>query len=111
MIRQRTYSGEGDQREMIRLVAFCIGWLSTGDGDEIRGQIEPLGCHADFSRYALGRLALRETLRRLQLQGAKRIFVETDSYRNTAFRLYESVGFQVIREILVYGKSYNEARS
>jgi len=37
----------------------------------------------------------------------KNIFVETDSYRNTAFRLYESFDFQVIKNILVYRKEYN----
>jgi len=91
-----------------RLAAFCIGWLSQQAGEEACGQIEPLGCHADFRRYALGRVALCETLRRLQACGAKSIYVETDNYRNTAFRLYESVGFQVIREVLVYGKDYND---
>jgi ribosomal protein S18 acetylase RimI-like enzyme len=38
----------------------------------------------------------------------KSIFVETDTYRNTAFRLYESVGFRVVREVLVYRKDYND---
>jgi ribosomal protein S18 acetylase RimI-like enzyme len=33
---------------------------------------------------------------------------ETDNYQNTAMRLYESVGFQVIREVLVYRKDYND---
>jgi ribosomal protein S18 acetylase RimI-like enzyme len=90
-----------------RLAAFCIGWIcSTPDG-ECRGQIEPLGCHADFRSYALGRVALCEALRRLQQYGAERIFVETDNYRNTAFRLYESIGFRVIRDVMVYGKDYN----
>jgi ribosomal protein S18 acetylase RimI-like enzyme len=36
------------------------------------------------------------------------IFVETDNYRNSAMRLYESVGFQVNREGLVYRKDYND---
>ena len=76
-----------------RLAAFCIGWICPTSDGGLRGQIEPLGCHADFRSYALGRVALYETLRRLQQHGAEPIFVETDSYRNTAFRLYESVGF------------------
>jgi len=91
-----------------RLAAFCIGWLDKSPGGENIGQIEPLGCHSDFRRYALGRVALCEILRRLQQLGAGQIFVETDSYRNTAFRLYESVGFRVLRHGLVYGKDYNE---
>ena len=84
-----------------RLAAFCIGWF---DENTLEGQIEPLGCHQDFRRYALGRVALSEGLHRLQSLGAKAIFVETDSYRNTAFRLYESFDFQVIQDVLVYRK-------
>jgi len=53
-------------------------------------------------------VALCETLRHLLNQGAESIFVETDSYRNTAFRLYESVGFGVVRDVLVYRKDYND---
>jgi mycothiol synthase len=86
-----------------QLVAFCIGWF---DEDSRTGHIEPLGCHQDFRKYALGRVALAEGLRRLQALGAQYIFVETDNYRNTAFRLYESFGFQVIQDVLVYRKDY-----
>ncbi len=49
---------------------------------------------------------LLEGLRRLCLHGASRIYVETDSYRNAALELYESVGFQTKRDILVYRKNY-----
>jgi len=51
-------------------------------------------------------VALAEGLQRLQARGARQIFVETDSYRNTAFQLYESFDFQVIRDVLVYRKDY-----
>jgi len=88
-----------------RLGAFCICWLDS-QGSEIIGQIEPLGCHPDFRRYALGRLALAEGLRRMRAHGANQIFVETDSWRNTAFQLYESLGFRVIKDVLVYRKDY-----
>jgi ribosomal protein S18 acetylase RimI-like enzyme len=84
-----------------QLAAFCIGWLSGK-----RGQIEPLGCHKDYRRYALGRVALAETLRRLCALGAEGIIVETDSYRNTAFALYESLGFRVAEEVTVFRKDY-----
>jgi ribosomal protein S18 acetylase RimI-like enzyme len=63
-----------------------------------------LGCHADFRKYALGRVALAEGLRRLQAQGAEIIYVETDSYRNTAYRLYESMGCELFRNVFVYRK-------
>ena len=88
-----------------RLGAFCICWLDS-HGPEKIGQIEPLGCHRDFRCYALGRLALAEGLRRLQTHGAKKIFVETDNWRATAFALYESLGFKVARDVFVYRKDY-----
>ena len=90
-----------------RLAAFCIGWLSQNVDGELIAQVEPLGCHADFRSYALGRLALCEVLRRLQAHNPQKIYVETDKFRSTAFRLYESLGFKVVREILVYRKDFN----
>jgi ribosomal protein S18 acetylase RimI-like enzyme len=90
-----------------RLGAFCIGWIRKAGG-KLLGQIEPLGCHADFRRYALGRLALAEVLRRMGALGVECIHVETDNYRNTALRLYESMGFQVVRDIWVYRKEYGK---
>ncbi len=89
-----------------RLAAFCIGWLRPQGNAAPLGQIEPLGCRQEFRRYALGRVALAEALRRLQGRGAQSILVETDNYRNTALSLYESVGFAVINEVLVYRKDY-----
>ncbi len=88
-----------------RLGAFCICWLDS-NGTEKFGQVEPLGCHPDFRGYALGRLALAEGLRRLQAHAASQVFVETDSWRNTAFQLYESLGFRVVKDVLVYRKDY-----
>lgn len=91
-----------------RLAAFCIGWILRGADGALHGQIEPLGCHADFRRFALGRVALVEVMRRLQKAGAVDIWVETDNYRDTAFRLYQSLGFHVAEEVLVFRKNYGE---
>lgn len=88
-----------------RLAAFCICWFDEYSRD---GQIEPLGCHQDFRQQGLGRAVLSEGLRRLQALGAKNIFVETDNYRNTALKLYESFDFQIIKNILVFRKNYEE---
>ncbi len=88
-----------------RLAAFCVCWLQRGvDGN--CGQIEPMGVHPDFRNLGLGRAILAEGLRRLYQQGAQEVFVETDNYRDAAFALYESVGFQVARDVLVYRKDY-----
>jgi ribosomal protein S18 acetylase RimI-like enzyme len=89
-----------------RLAAFCIGWIDRFDESPKIGQVEPLGCHADFRHFALGRVALAEVLRRMQAIGVQDIYVETDSYRDTAFRLYESMGFEVVRDVLVFRKDY-----
>lgn len=86
-----------------RLGAFCIGWM---DAETRCGHVEPLGCHKDFRHYALGRTALCEVLYRLQSAGCKQIYVETDNYRDTAFRLYESVGFEVLQDVIVFRKDY-----
>ena len=85
------------------LVAFCICWFDKG---AMTGHVEPLGCHKDFRPYAFGRVAPSEGLHRLQSLGAQNIIVETDNYRNTAFRLYQSFGFEVIQDVLVYRKDY-----
>lgn len=91
-----------------KLAAFCIAWLCQ-DQDQpgkLTAQIEPLGCHPDYRRYALGRLALAEVLRRIQSHDVQDIYVETDSYLDTAFLLYESMGFAVHRDVLVFRKDY-----
>lgn len=86
-----------------RLVAFCICWLDDKSHD---GHIEPLGSHSEVRQYGLGRAALSEGLRRLQSFGAQDVFVETDNYRDAAFRLYESFDFQTIQDVRVYRKDY-----
>jgi mycothiol synthase len=88
-----------------RLAAFCICWL---DSISEAGQVEPLGVHCDFRSLGLAKAILLEGIRRLHSHGATQIFVETDNYRNAAFRLYESVGFQVIQDVLVYRKNYQK---
>ncbi|CAN5566039.1 hypothetical protein BH10CHL1_BH10CHL1_07420 [soil metagenome] len=88
-----------------RLAAFCVCWLHHG-ADKVRGQIEPRGVHPDFRSLGLGRAVIAEGLRRLYEQGVQEVFVETDNYRDAAFALYESVGFRVARNILVFRKDY-----
>jgi mycothiol synthase len=89
-----------------QLAAFCICWLAGDSNGEVRGQIEPLGVHADFRKLGLARAILEEGLKRLSARGAKHIYVQTDSYRDAAFKLYESAGFHVIHDILMYRKDY-----
>jgi ribosomal protein S18 acetylase RimI-like enzyme len=86
-----------------RLAAFCICWFNEITGDS---QVEPLGSHVDFRGLGLGRLVLAEGLRRLQALGSSNIYVETDKQRNAALSLYQSEGFEVIQDVLVYRKDY-----
>ena len=90
-----------------RLVAFCVGWFDPqGSLGKPCGQIEPLGVHPDFRNLGLGWSILMEALRRLQAHGADQVYVETDTYRDAAYHLYRSAGFQVKRDIIVFGKNY-----
>ena len=89
-----------------RLAAFCIGWLAEDTSGEISGQIESLGVHADFRKLGLGRAILSALLQELHSKGAKEIYVQTDKHRNAAFRLYESAGFRVIKNIIMYRRDY-----
>lgn len=88
-----------------RLAAFCVGWLRADEAGG-RGQVEPLGVHADFRGRGLGRAILAEGLRRLYSAGARQVFVETDNYRDAAFALYSAGGFRVLHDVLVFRKDY-----
>jgi ribosomal protein S18 acetylase RimI-like enzyme len=85
-----------------RLAGFCVGWLLPGE--HAVGQIEPLGVLWDFRELGLGAALLAECLRRLMACGAATVLVETDTYRTPALGLYESAGFEPMRDVLVYRK-------
>jgi len=91
-----------------KLAAFCIGWQMQGGTHTKVGQIEPLGCRAEYRHLALGRVVLAEVLHRMKTLGVQKVFVETDSYRNTAYRLYEALGFEKIRDVLVFRKAFKD---
>jgi ribosomal protein S18 acetylase RimI-like enzyme len=89
------------------LAAFCVCWFDQAGPEGCPcGQIEPLGVHAAYRGQGLGKALLAEGIRRLRELGAEQIFVETDNYRNAALALYESVGFHIEHEVLVYRKDY-----
>jgi len=89
-----------------QLAAFCICWLAKDSIGNVSGQIEPLGVHADFRKLGLGKAILAEGLQQLTAKGAQKIYVQTDNFRNAAFHLYESAGFHVTHDILMYRKDY-----
>ena len=85
-----------------RLAGFCVGWLLPGE--HAVGQVEPLGVLWDYRELGLGAALLAECLRRLMACGAATVLVETDTYRTPALGLYESAGFEPMRDVLVYRK-------
>ena len=89
-----------------QLAGFCISWLNKQSTLSMSGQVEPLGVRKEYRKLGLGRSLLLEGLCRLQERGAKVMYVETDNYRDEAFMLYQSVGYQVLEDVLVYRKDY-----
>ncbi len=88
-----------------RLAGLCVCWLDQS-GRSAAGQIEPLGVRADLAKQGLGRGILLAGLRQLYRLGAQQVYVETDCYRSSALSLYQSVGFQVKQDVLVYRKDF-----
>jgi len=105
--RKRTLQVHNPETDLVALApdgslaGFCIGWLYKD-----MGQIEPMGIHENHRKIGLGHALLAETIKRLQKQGTKKIFVETDNFRDDALQLYESIGFQVLQNVEVYRKDY-----
>jgi len=87
-----------------RLAGFCVCWLARLPNGETVGQVEPLGIHEDFRGMGLGRAILADGLRRLRQRGATSILIETDNYRDDAFKLYEAAGFRAHKDVLVFRK-------
>lgn len=89
------------------LAAFCIGWFDPCAFDGLPcGQIEPLGVGSTHRGLGLAKILLGECFHRLQVLGARKIFVETDNFRDSAYKLYESVGFQLLHALHVYRKDF-----
>lgn len=85
-----------------RLAAFCVTWFTDhGFDGRAAGQVEPIGVHTEYRGLGLGRAILHEGLRRLQARGVENLYVETDNYRDAAFTLYRSAGFEVAHTIIV----------
>jgi ribosomal protein S18 acetylase RimI-like enzyme len=93
-----------------RLAGFCIGWFTAdGPNQQPCGQIEPIGVREDLRGQGLGRALLSECLAQLAAAGATSVLVETDNYRDAAFKLYTAIGFRIVRDVVVYRKDYPSA--
>ena len=90
-----------------RLAGFCVGWfLAEGPNGLPTGQIEPLGVGECYRQLGLGRALFSDCLRRIYAQGAEEILVETDNFRNAAMAFYESMGFTLGAELLMYRRNF-----
>ena len=67
-----------------------------------KARIHMFGIHPQFRRKGLGRLLLLEGLTHLQKLGFGMVELTVDSRNKTAFSLYTSLGFRVIKEYLWY---------
>lgn len=83
-------------------------WLVrfTGYAGRPCGQIEPLGVLEQYRGLGLAKYLLNECFRRMVSSGAEKIYVETDNFRNEAFTLYETVGFQMTHQIHVFRRDF-----
>lgn len=92
-----------------RLAAFCLCWFdAVGIEGQPTGQIEPMGVDPEFRKLGLGRNVLLAGLHSLKQAGATSLIVETDDYRNPAYTLYRSVGFELVQKVLIYRKDYSD---
>jgi ribosomal protein S18 acetylase RimI-like enzyme len=87
------------------LAGFCIGWLGRRDG-VVAGQIEPFGVGREHRSLGLAWALLAETVRCLYQSGAEYVYVETDNYRDAALGIYQAIGFEVVRDVLVFRKDF-----
>jgi ribosomal protein S18 acetylase RimI-like enzyme len=66
------------------------------------GHFEPVGTHPDYQRKGLGKVLLLESLRRLKAEGMTAADVCTYYDNDAAIRLYESVGFRIVKKLMTY---------
>lgn len=81
--------------------SYCICWL---DSVNQHGEFEPVGTRAAFRRKGLGKAVMLEGLRRLKERGVQTAIVYSVASNEAAWRLYEAVGFRVVRREYYYSK-------
>jgi GNAT superfamily N-acetyltransferase len=87
------------------ITSYVNGWI---DPINLIGDFGPVGARVEYRRQGYTRLALLESLRRMQAQGMNRVCISTGISNTPALNLYESIGFKVVNRYLDYthiGKS------
>jgi ribosomal protein S18 acetylase RimI-like enzyme len=81
------------------VTAYVNGWV---DPLNSIGDLGPVGARPAFRQRGLTRLALLESLRRMQDLDMDRVCISTGIYNTPAFNLYSSLGFKVVNRHLDY---------
>jgi mycothiol synthase len=84
------------------IAAYVNGWV---DPLNSIGDLGPVGARPAFRQQGLTRLALLESLRRLQALGMDRVCISTGIYNTPALNLYSSLGFTVVNRYLDYAQA------
>ena len=87
------------------IASYVNGWI---DPLNRIGDFGPVGARLEYRRQGYTRLALLESLRRMQAHGMDRVCISTGISNTPALNLYESIGFKVVNRYLDYtqtGKS------
>lgn len=82
-----------------RALAFAQGWLDAANHS---GYLGPVGVSPDFRRRGLARAAIVECLRRMRTLEMKGVELSTGTRNLPARRLYESLGFEVAAQSLLW---------
>jgi ribosomal protein S18 acetylase RimI-like enzyme len=83
------------------IAAYALAWF---DDENLLGELEPVGTHADYRRLGLGRAVNLFALQQLRSLGATQALVQSrgDAEYPVPSRLYESVGFALWGRTLAY---------
>jgi GNAT superfamily N-acetyltransferase len=83
------------------IAAYVNGWV---DPINRIGDFGPVGARQAYRRQGLTRLALLESLRRMQAYGMDRVCISTGILNTPALNLYGSIGFKIVNRYLDYVK-------
>src|SRR6266545_2608416 len=81
--------------------SYCICWLDSANKC---GEFEPVGTRPAFRGKRLGQAVMLEGLRRLKAYGANTAIVYSYGDNEAAIKLYESVGFGIVKREHFYRK-------
>jgi len=81
------------------IAAYVVGWI---DPINHIGDFGPVGTRAAYRRQGLARLALLESLRRMQAYDMDRVCISTGISNTPALNLYSSLGFTIVNRYLDY---------